>query len=75
MIEELLFCLPIPKDQEGESFLFKRLLKEDNLLPKNISIDNRNIKIDLSVDNPTLQFKNKIRSEIQDLVQVWCYPT
>ena len=36
---------------------------------KNIGIDNDIIKLDLSVKNPTLQFKNKIRSEIKDVLE------
>jgi ATP-binding protein involved in chromosome partitioning len=36
---------------------------------KQVLIDNNNIKLDVSVENPTLQFKNKIRSEIKGVLE------
>lgn len=39
MINELIFHLPNPKDQTGKTLIFKRLKKEDNELPKTLSIE------------------------------------
>ncbi|MAZ58376.1 MAG: chromosome partitioning protein [Flavobacteriales bacterium] len=61
-------------DKEKILNVLKQVLIDNNNLVdsgsiKNISIDNNNIKLDVSIENPTLQFKNKIRSEIKGVLE------
>ena len=62
MMEELIDYLPIPKEQEGDIVIFKRLQEKDNLIPKNISLKKTYDRIrmldDNSYPNPFLNYGN-----------------
>ena len=51
MINELIYFLPKPKEQKGKEYTFKRLNAKDNLLPKDVSLNNIFDRIRMLDDN------------------------